>query len=305
MADRWVLAQFSVENGFSQCVAVSTSPDATGTYHRYEFQYENFDDYPKMGVWPDGYYTSFNMFHGNDFAGSKACAYERSAMLAGQPARQQCFQLSDQFFGLLPSDLDGATSSLNGSGGAPGSAAPAAGTPNFFLALGSAPNTLDLWNFHVDWSAPAQSTFGVGTNHTPNQSIPVAAFTFTCGGSGGTCVPQPGTPKPEQLDTLGERLMYRLSYRRFADHEGGCWHRTRSIPALPTLRPAFGGTNCAGQAAGRSRYSKRVPMLPARTTGGWEASAWTWGRYCDGIQYFRLHFSRSAVCRAASGRSAG
>src|SRR5438094_4444760 len=93
-------------------VAVSTTADASGTYHRYEFQYEDFDDYPKMGIWPDGYYISFNMFHGQNFVGSKVCAYERAAMLAGLPARQQCFQLSDQFFGLLPADLDGATSAL-------------------------------------------------------------------------------------------------------------------------------------------------------------------------------------------------
>ena len=220
MADRWILAQFSVENGFSQCVAVSTGPDATGTFHRYEFQYENFDDYPKMGVWPDGYYITFNMFHGEAFVGSKVCAYERAKMLAGQPARQQCFQLSDQFFGVLPGDLDGATSSLVGSGGAPGPAAPAAGAPNLFLALGSHPNTLDLWNFHVNWNTPAQSTFGVGANHNPNQSIPVAAYVFACNGSGQTCVPQKGSnPKPEQLDTLGERLMYRLAYRKFTDHE--------------------------------------------------------------------------------------
>ena len=219
VADRWVIAQFSVENGFSQCVAVSTSSDATGTYHRYEFQYENFDDYPKMGVWPDGYYTSFNMFQGQNFVGSKVCAYERLAMLAGQPARQQCFQLSDQFFGLLPADLDGATSALAGAGGAPGPASPPAGSPNYFLALGAQPNTLDLWSLHVDWNDTAKTTFGIGPNHTPNQSIPVATFTFACGGSGGSCVPQPGTPKPEKLDTLGERLMYRLAYRKFPDHE--------------------------------------------------------------------------------------
>ena len=219
IANRWIVAQFSVENGFSQCVAISTSPDATGTYHRYEFQYENFDDYPKMGVWPDGYYISFNMFQGQNFVGSKVCAYEREAMLAGQPARQQCFQLSDQFFGLLPADLDGGSSALSGPGGTQGPAAPPPGTPNFFLALGAQSNTLDLWNFHVDWSSPASSSFGIGPNHTPNQTIPVAAFSFACNGSGASCIPQPGNPKPELLDTLGERLMYRLAYRKFADHE--------------------------------------------------------------------------------------
>src|SRR5205085_7917875 len=34
---------------------------------------------------------------------------------------------------------------------------------------------------------------------------------------GGTCIPQSGTS--EQLDSLADRLMYRLAYRNFVDHE--------------------------------------------------------------------------------------
>ena len=36
-ADRWILSQFTAANPFGQCVAVSTGPDPTGTYHRYFF----------------------------------------------------------------------------------------------------------------------------------------------------------------------------------------------------------------------------------------------------------------------------
>jgi hypothetical protein len=221
MASRWVLSQFSVNNGFSQCVAVSTSTDATGTYHLYEFTYPAFNDYPKMGVWPDGYYISFNVFNDQDrFIGSRVCAYDRQKMLQGQTATQQCFQLSSGFFGLLPSDLDGATSALvDAQGNANGPAAPPAGAPNYFIALGRDSRSLDLWKFHVDWSTPANSTFGIGGNRMPNASIPVARFTFACNGSGQDCVTQPGARNPEKLDTLGERLMFRLAYRRFPTHE--------------------------------------------------------------------------------------
>src|SRR5690348_6891230 len=140
-ANRWVLTQFSVSTTpFLQCVAVSTTSDATGTYARYAFSQPNFPDYPKLGVWPDAYYISFNMFSGNRFVGGRACAFDRSAMLAGSPATQVCFQLSSSFGGLLPSDLDGST-------------APPAGSPNFFLAFGS--NSLDIWKFHVDFATPA------------------------------------------------------------------------------------------------------------------------------------------------------
>src|SRR5438552_17401598 len=108
-ANRWILMQLSITGGppFYQCVAVSTTPDATGTYSRYAFQYSNTNDYPKLGVWPDAYYVSFNMFQGDTFVGSRVCAYDRNALLTGAPATQQCFQLSPSYGGLLPSYLDG------------------------------------------------------------------------------------------------------------------------------------------------------------------------------------------------------
>ena len=220
IARRWMLSQFAVSSGFSQCVAVSTTPDATGTYHLYEFTYSAFDDYPKVGVWPDGYYVTFNMFEGDRFIGSRVCAYEREKMLKGQAAKQQCVQLGANVFGLMPSDLDGASSALaDAQGNANGPAAPPAGSPNYILGLGSDSRSLNLWKFHVDWSNPANTTLGVGSTHRPNAVIPVARFTLACSGSGQDCIPQPGAGDPEKLDTLGERLMFRLAYRRFSDHE--------------------------------------------------------------------------------------
>src|SRR5947207_395749 len=112
LADRWVFTQFVVHRGagpFFQCVAISTTSDATGTYNRYVFPYSNFDDYPKMGVWPDAYYITFNMFGPSSFLGPDACAYDRNAMLNGLPATQICFQQVPSVGSLLPSDLDGHT----------------------------------------------------------------------------------------------------------------------------------------------------------------------------------------------------
>ena len=193
-AQRWILTQFSVSTlPYLQCVAVSQTSDATGKYNRYAFSYGNteFNDYPKMGVWPDGYYITYNIFNnGQTFAGSKACAFDRAKMLAGAlTASQQCFQLSTSFGGLLPADLDGTT-------------LPPAGTPNFFMNYGN--NLLNLWKFHVDFATPANSTFAGPT------AIPVAAFNAACSG-GGACIPQPGTSN--KLDSLADRLMYRLAYR--------------------------------------------------------------------------------------------
>ena len=196
-AGRWIISQFSVSTTpYLQCVAVSQTSDATGAYNRYAFSYGNtaFPDYPKTGVWPDGYYTTFNIFNGNTFGGAKLCAYDRAAMLSGAPATQQCFQLSTSFGGVLPSDLDGST-------------APPAGSPNYMLNFGS--NSLNLWKFHVDWGTPANTTLSAAKN------IPVQAFAPAC--NGGACIPQSGVS--QKLDSLADRLMFRLAYRNFGDHE--------------------------------------------------------------------------------------
>src|ERR1700736_2796998 len=45
------------------------------------------------------------------------------------------------------------------------------------------------------------------------KGIAVAPFTQAC--NGGVCIAQPNSQK---LDSLGDRLMYRLAYRVFGDH---------------------------------------------------------------------------------------
>ena len=194
-ADRWIVTQFAVSASENlQCVAVSTTPDPTGSYNRYSFAYSLFPDYPKLSVWPDAYYITFNMFAGNISRGAKVCAYDRQRMFAGQAASQQCFDTGSAFHSLLASDLDGATP-------------PPAGSANYLFNTGT--NSLNRWMFHVDWATPGNSTM------TGPTSVPVAAFSAACGG--GACVTQKGTK--QKLDSLGDRLMWRLAYRNFGDHE--------------------------------------------------------------------------------------
>ena len=199
MADRWIISQFSVSTTpYLQCVAVSATNDPTGSYYRYAFSYgTDFPDYSKIGVWPDAYYITFNIFtNGQAFAGAEICAYDRVKMLAGMPATQQCFNTTTSYGGLLPADLDGARQ-------------PPAGSPNYIVGLGAAPNSLAFWKFHVDWTTPASSSF------TGPMTLATAAYSEACGG--GRCIPQSGTT--QRLDSLGDRLMYRLAYRNFGDHE--------------------------------------------------------------------------------------
>ncbi len=67
LSNRWLLMQFTSAAPYLLCVAVSQTPDPTGAYFRYSIATgggNNFADYPKMGVWPDGYYFSTREFAG-------------------------------------------------------------------------------------------------------------------------------------------------------------------------------------------------------------------------------------------------
>jgi len=249
-AGRWVFTQRSTPSGGPnyQCVAVSTTSDATGTYYLYAFPLPSgFPDYPKLSVWSDGYYMSINYFSPGPpftYVGAYVCALQRSAMLTGAPATSQCVQLSSNFVSLLPSDLDGLT-------------APPAGSPNYFIALGY--NSLNLWKFHVDFSNPSNTTLTGPTN------IPVAAFNTTCPNQ--ACVSQPGTS--QQLTTWSDRMMYRFAYRNFGSYESlvaihsvlvsgrmaARWYELRSPGSGPYIYQ--GGTYAAD---GNSRWMGSIAM---------------------------------------------
>ena len=62
----------------------------------------------------------------------------------------------------------------------------------------------------MNFANPAQSTF-VGP-----RNLTVARYTPACGASG-TCIPQNGVP--QRLDSLSDRIMFRLAYRNLGDHE--------------------------------------------------------------------------------------
>lgn len=230
-AQRWFITfiTYNSQLASTQCFAVSTSTDATGTYNRYGFSFgTKLADYGKFGVWPDAYYANYNMF-APGFIGAQACAYDRSKMLAGQAATSVCFQRGQADYALLPSDLDGNT-------------APPAGSPNYFVELdGSSFTQLDLFKFHVDFVNPNNSTFSGPTKFT------IASWRQLCPGTR-SCVPQPSPG--ERVDSLGDRLMFRNAYRNFGDHEalvlshtvdkgsgvaGVRWYEVRSPGSTPAV----------------------------------------------------------------------
>jgi hypothetical protein len=201
IADRWVISIIAANDFFStgnECIAVSATSDATGRYYRYAFGFGQnaFNDYPKLAVWPDAYYASYNLFTPTTpFGAGTACAYDRARMLMGKSTTFVCFANQNEF-SFLPSDLDGKT-------------LPPAGEPNFFVDLATT-SSLHLYRFHVDFGIPLNSTF------TGPVNIPVKPFAEACG-VGRICIPQQGAKV--QLDSLGDRLMFRLAYRNFSSHE--------------------------------------------------------------------------------------
>jgi hypothetical protein len=204
--DRFVASQFAVQqpNGKSyQLVAVSATGDPLGEYYRYAFEFDDFNDYPKMSVWHDGYYCTFNFF-GNGFIGGGVAAFERDKMLVGDPdASMIFFGYFPDKFSLLPADSDGPL--------------PPSDAPNYIATMNAFGNRqFEIFEFRADWENPSNSTYTLGITVDPG------FFNPSIDG-----IPQPGTNAT--LDALSQMLMYRLPYRNFGDHESMVANHTVNV----------------------------------------------------------------------------
>jgi hypothetical protein len=212
LAGRWVLSQFVVGGSpdFShQCVAVSQTEDATGEYFLYDFvtDPDNFVDYPKTGVWPDGYYMTGRIFNasGTAFLAGRIFVFEREQMLKGLPARQLQADLkkygNKPQDGMIPSDLDSLTP-------------PPAGEAAFVIAPHpTTVNRLTSARVAVTWGGAPRIRL---TEDVIKETWGVPPCVSDTTADHRDCVPEPApaTP-PDYLDNLDARLMYRLAYRNF------------------------------------------------------------------------------------------
>ncbi len=158
--DRWIVTDFAfalsagaVVSPAFQCFAVSKTGDpVTGGWNFYSMQFtDGLNDYPKLGIWPDGLYMSANMFGfgaSGAFQGPRVWALNKAQMYAGAPSVQiVSFNAPTSDFTLLPSNAR-----LQ-------SGAPPAGTPNYFVSTWQFTNALTVYKFHVDWARTTLSTF--------------------------------------------------------------------------------------------------------------------------------------------------
>jgi hypothetical protein len=214
-AGRWVMLQPVFSSPYKMCVAVSQTSDALGSYNRYEFDMGtvNFPDYPKLGIWPtannQGYFLTVNNFaNGVTFKGAMLCGMDRAAMLTGAAATMQCFQLSTSFGGVLPGDFDGTV-------------LPPSGEDESFMNF-TCCSSVNFWRMHVDFANPNNTTLSGPTG------VSVPSFTR------GTSVPQKNTT--QKLDSLSDRMMYRLAYRNFGDHEAFVTNHSVSLNSRNAVR---------------------------------------------------------------------
>ena len=226
LADRWVVSDFGFlsfgGNPSYECIGVSqTSDPVAGGWFLYAVLVDPTDanDYPKAAMWsepaPGGaYHFTYNMWASlqGPFDGVKVQALDRAAMLAGQQ-NPTVITFMIPLAGLTPD----VAYSLVAAGFRTGSPPPA-GRDEFLLAVRSGVSTpatfSDVlgWLFHVDFVTPANSTIGIGTDHSANAMISVNTFTEAWTDTAGfTLVPQEGTSA--KLDTLGDKIMTPVVYQ--------------------------------------------------------------------------------------------
>jgi Carboxypeptidase regulatory-like domain/S-layer homology domain len=274
IAKQWWVSQLAYPggvDGFHQCIAVSTSSDALGTYYQYDFLYSATDlnDYPKVGMWPvsggaagasvvnDGFYVSVNNFANGGsgpFTSSKIMAFDRQAQLSGNPGVMQIFDVGDinpNFGILLPADLRGTT-------------LPANGSLETYINMGrpdldgSSGPVLHILQSFTDFTNPDNSFL------VQLDDIPVDDFDwFTLAFDG---APQVGGGT---LEVLNDRPMYRADYRVFSDHDSLLMMHDVNVGSVATPQSGERWYEVRGAAAGS-------PTLFQSGTYGPDDSTWRW-----------------------------
>ena len=241
LALRWVIAAKAFvlsTHTYYYCIAVSNTDDlssSTLTWYAYSFDLSSYlpkdtttnasylPDWTKLGTWPDAYYATMDMLDAGIEAGVLVCAFDRTNMLINTPpsaSQMQCFpvpvSLDSEIIlqhSLIPADVDGTIP-------------PPSGRDEFIVSIQNPPSngtttistTINVWDFHVDWAAPAHSSFNLVSSPT------VAPYTPGCYLPGlpaiTNCVLEPPALGMGQLiDSVGDRLMPRLAYRNFGTYE--------------------------------------------------------------------------------------
>ncbi len=208
LADRWHITQFALPTGGDayQCVALSVTGDPTGAYYVWSYRYPNpgvkTNDFPKVGVWTDGYHMTFNQFDSSDkFAGVGVLTQDRAKALVGDPTAGLIYinlsLVDSNASSLLPGDIDGYVG-------------PPTGASEVFAEeradeFGDPMDAVRIYKWVPNFATPANSVFSVIGD------IPLAAFDGRSP-SGRSNIEQMGGTN---LAANARRSMHRFAYRNF------------------------------------------------------------------------------------------
>ncbi len=252
--DRWLLTDYAFEDANSaphyQCIAMSINNDpVSGGWYIWALNFENNDgvssssnvlnSYPKVGVWEDGYYFTFNDFdmdNGGSYLGVTIWALDKNSMAGGTLSGMLGFldYSNDPYaWSLLPANAKSPTP-------------PPEGSPEYLIAMGDDAwggidqDSLAIYKLDIDFQNAQGSISGPTV-------LEVASFDSNlC--DYGDCVPQAGTS--QKLDPLSSRLMHSAFYWNYGDHEtivvnhtvdaggdhaGIRWYEIRDPGGTPTI----------------------------------------------------------------------
>lgn len=198
-ADRWFLSQFGT-SGNKIYIAISTSPDPTGSYYTYTFTSPQFPDYLKFSIWENGYYMTSNQNT------DKVFCFERSAMLNGSPSARAIsanFTTGNvsAFFCPLPADAEGGL--------------PPANTPFPFFAYsdnawgGGSIDGVRIWHMTVNWGSTPTASIVL------NSTLATTAFDASYNSNWNDII-QPGTS--QKLDGIGGVPTFRAQWRKWTGY---------------------------------------------------------------------------------------
>lgn len=201
-ADRWLITILDVTNKLIR-MAVSTTPDPTGTFYLYSFNPMPgvLIDYPKFSIWSDGYYQVGNT------SPEKVVIYERAKMLKGDMAAGMIvatltnMKRTSAFFCPVSLDADGQL--------------PPYGAPNYVMSYEdnswgtSYKDQINIFRVTANWSTKTATV-------SAEPSLPVQAFSGIVTATRND-IPQPGSPTT-YLDAVDGLLMYRAPYRIWTNY---------------------------------------------------------------------------------------
>ena len=269
-ADRWILTHFAfatVSNNpvapYYECFAISkTNNPVTGGWWLYAVKMDTgaagqppaatLADYPKFGNWNDGcLYMAANGFGSNGaaFTGVVFASFNKADMESGAVLRGSLgFTVTQNIFTMIPSNISGATAAAS---------LPTAGTPNYFVSESTSIFALEVRKF----TPGANCTGGsLGAATIINQ--------VTYGTSLGSVVPQPPpATASHNLDTLDDRLMQKVQYRRVGAAES-LWVTQDTRTAGATARPQWAQINVNGGTVSTSLVQTQI-YAPDATLYRW------------------------------------